>query len=104
MNLKSLFIATIISSQTEAALSPNDYTHVEKVQRQGKTAIRINLTQSGLDKIEAQGNFHLPNKLTFEVRGKFYSFKARSSVIGDEIEVGPFSQKEASKIARELTV
>jgi hypothetical protein len=115
MNFKSLFIATVISSQTETAFThetapvndkvfrKNDYTHAERVNRHGATTIRLNLTQSGLDKIESMGSFTLPTKLTIEVKGKFYAFKTRSSLAADEIEVGPFSHREAIKLAKELT-
>lgn len=120
MNFKSLFLATVLTSQTETVFAheappgpdqnhdkifrKSDYTHAERVNRHGATTIRLNLTQSGLDKLEAMGNFTLPTKLTIEVKGKFYAFKTRSSIIGgDEIEVGPFSHREAIKIARELT-
>lgn len=115
MNFKSLFLATVITSQTETVFAheappgadkvfrKGDFTHAERVNRHGATTIKINLTQTGLDKLETMGKFTLPTKLTIEVKGKFYAFKTRSSVIGDEIEVGPFSHREAIKIAKELT-
>lgn len=114
MNFKSLFLATVLTSQTETVFAhependtifrKTDYTHAERVNRHGATTIKLNLTQSGLDKLEAMGSFTLPTKLTIEVQGKFYAFKTRSSLIaGDEIEVGPFSHREAIKIAKELT-
>lgn len=116
MNFKSLFIATVISSRTETAFThdaapvndkvfrKSDYTHAERVNRHGATTIRLNLTQSGLDKIESLGAFTLPTKLTIEVQGKFYAFKTRSATLaGDEIEVGPFSPREALKLAKELS-
>jgi hypothetical protein len=118
MNFKNIFIATVLTSQTETVFSheappgvsetsdkvfrKHDFTHAERVNRHGATTIRINLTQSGLDKLEEKGTFTLPTKLTIEVKGKFYAFKTRSTVMGDEIEVGPFSHREAIKIAKEL--
>lgn len=112
MNLKSLIIATLISSQTQTShlvthevdpiLRSSDFTDAEKVARHGSSVLRLNLTQTGIDKIEILKRAQVRKKITFEVNGKFYAFKMRKSVIGDQIEVGPFSHKVAQKIAEEL--
>lgn len=113
MNLKSLLIATILSSQTQTSsvfahevdpiLRSSDFTHAEEVARHGSSVLRLNLTQTGIDKIEILKQAQLKKKITFEVNGKFFAFKMRESILGDQIEVGPFSHKVARKIAEELS-
>jgi len=113
MNLKSLIIATLITYESHAAgvlpsdidpiLRSSDFTHAEEVTKQGTSILRLNLTQTGIDKIEILKKVQVKEKLTMEVKGKFYAFKLRESIVGDQIDIGPFSPKIAHKIAEELS-
>lgn len=112
MNLRSLIIATLISTsshsnsimahEVDPILRSSDFTHAEKINRHGSSVLRLNLTQTGIDKIEILKKIEARKKLTFEVNGKFFAFKVRDLVREDQIEVGPFSHKEAVKIAEAL--
>lgn len=113
MNLKSLIIATLLStsgqsngvsaSEVDPILRSTDFTHAEKINRHGSSVLRLNLTQTGIDKLEILKKIEARKKITFEVNGKFFAFKVRESTLSDQIEVGPFSHKEAVKIAEALT-
>jgi hypothetical protein len=110
MNLKSLIIATVLSSQAQVMakdidpiLRSSDFTHAEEIAKQGASIVRLNLTQTGIDKIEQLSKVHVKDKITFEVNGKFFAFKLREPFKGDSIEVGPYSHKAAQKMVDELT-
>lgn len=112
MNLKSLILATLVSASGQSygmmaddvdpILRSSDFTHAEKINRHGSSVLRLNLTQTGIDKIEILKKIEARKKLTFEVNGKFFAFKVRDLNRGDQIEVGPFGHKEAVKIAEAL--
>jgi hypothetical protein len=112
MKLKSLIIATLISSQGHTAqinsgevdpiLRSSDFTGTEKIARQGSAVLRLNLTQTGIDKLDVLKKVQAKQKVTFEVNGKFFALKVRDFHYKDQLEVGPFSPKEAEKIAEEL--
>lgn len=111
MNLKSLILATLLSTTAQSEplmafeldpiLRSSDFTHAEKISRHGSSVLRLNLTQTGINKLEILKQVEARKKVTFEVNGKFFAFKVRDA-LEDQIEVGPFSHKEATKIAEAL--
>lgn len=110
MNLKSIaIVGLLLGNSIEARefkqfpiLSTNDFTHAEEITQKGESVLKVDLTESGTNKLKELNILGLGKKIRFKVGNNIYRFKLRQKIIGDKLVIGPFSKSEAQKIQREI--
>ncbi|MGZ3790352.1 MAG: hypothetical protein ACXVLQ_17600 [Bacteriovorax sp.] len=110
MNLKSIFIAGMLLGNSLQAkefkrlpyLEKEDFTHAKEMTKQGKSVLSIELTPTGVEKVNTINQKGLGEKIRFKIGESVYRFKLREKIVGDQLVIGPFSRSRALKIEREI--
>lgn len=110
MSLKSIVIAGMLLGNSLQAkeqrslpfLGKDDFTHAQEITKHGKSVLSIDLTPTGVEKIETINQKGLGEKIRFKIGENIYRFKLKEKIVGDQLVIGPFSHSEAMKIEREI--
>ena len=108
MNLRHFTLAILISAfpQLSAAdavkLDKGDFLAAEQITREGETLVRVKLSKSGKAKLRKLNQTAVNKEVHSEIGGVTKDFKLREPILGDDLEMGPYSQSEAKKVVAEV--
>ena len=106
MNLKLFTVAIMVSAlpllalAEEAGISLNkgDFISAKKISRDGEVLVGMKLSKSGKSKFRKL-NEHFRNQFVHsDIVGVVSDFKLRDKIKGEDLQMGPFSESDASKI------
>ncbi len=107
MNIRQFTIALLVSAiplfahakDAGVSLNAGDFLSAKKISREGDTIVRLKLSKSGKAKLKkisekdsAQHAVHT------EIGGVRSDLTLREPIEGDGVDLGPYSQSEASQI------
>jgi preprotein translocase subunit SecD len=110
MDLRMFTMALVLtfSSLTSFAHGPQfdfqrkDFSHAEGVQKNGKSLVHLDLSESGKKKILQINKTEVGKAITLNVAGKSQSFTLREPITGNSLEAGPFDAQDAKKMIDEI--
>jgi len=106
MNLRLFTIAILISALPIAAhalgLNSGDFVAAERVNSNGDTVVKVKLSKSGKAKFKKLNQTSVNRTIHTEIAGVAHDFKLRVPIIGDDMEIGPYSATEADKVISEI--
>lgn len=91
-----------IAADREVSLNHADFIAAEKVSPSGETVLNVKLSKSGKAKIKKLNASSVSKEIHVEVAGIASDFKLKVPIAGDEMQMGPYSAAEATKVVDEI--
>ena len=110
MNLRQFSIALLVSalpvflSAKAAVISLNhgDFIAAERKSPNGDTIIKVKLSKSGKAKFKKLNDNSLNKEVHAEIAGVSSNFKLKVPIVGEGLEMGPYSSEDADKVITEI--
>lgn len=109
MNLRQFSLALLISAlpiytmaESSVTFNRGDFKSVRSVVKQGETLLRVKLSKSGKAKIRKLNQSYVNKTVHSEIGGIQTNFKLREPIVGDSLEMGPYSETEANAIIQSI--
>lgn len=109
MNLRLYSIALLISAIPQLAmagpdvtLSKEDFLAAERVTPEGDTVLKVKLSKSGKAKFNKLNQHSVNKEVHANIGGITSDFKLREPIKADELQMGPYSAKDADRVVNEI--
>ncbi|MGE0632279.1 MAG: hypothetical protein AB7O96_07715 [Pseudobdellovibrionaceae bacterium] len=109
MNLRQFSIALLISAlPVFASANPSitfnkgDFVSANSISRNGETVLSIKLSKSGKAKVKKLNQISAAQNIHAEIGGVVSDFSLREPIVGDSLEMGPYSTEDAHKVVTEI--
>lgn len=110
MNLRQFSIALLVSAlpvflvakAPELSLNRGDFIAAERKSPNGETIIKVKLSKSGKAKFKKLNESSINKEVHAEIAGVSSDFKLKVPIVGEELEMGPYSSTDADTVITEI--
>ena len=95
-------IPLISSARSNIKFDKGDFIAAEKITKDGESVVSFKLSKSGKAKIKILNEQVDPKEIYSDIGGVSSNLRVREKIIGDDIEMGPYSSEDAQKVISEI--
>jgi hypothetical protein len=100
--LASALPLTVSAGNRRISFNRGDFVGARRVSRNGEDLVSVKLSKSGKAKLKKLNEESVGEAVHMEVGGVTGDLKLREKILGDRMEMGPFSPGDAQKVVQAI--